>query len=171
MKSQGIWEFPMVWLVHTVVTWPKMRLWQISTLFETFGSDGSLQDTLKVSNRHYLKLSDSLFETFLIRTCNSFGFGFEKFQKFQITYLISSLIWKFQISNKWDLKQDVQFQLCIKPTGFLVKTRSLLPIAVEIIDLNDVEISVEKLWSLCILNSLAKVLATALESTNGFLGN
>ena len=43
-----------------------------------------------------------------------------KFQKFQIAHLISSLIWKFQISNKWDLKQDVRFQLCIKPTGFLV---------------------------------------------------
>ena len=39
---------------------------EISGLFETFGSDGSLQDTLKVSIRHYLKLSDSLFETFLI---------------------------------------------------------------------------------------------------------
>ena len=33
-----------------------MRLWEISGLFETFESDGSLQDTLKVSNRHALKL-------------------------------------------------------------------------------------------------------------------
>ena len=135
MKSHSIWEFLVFWLVDTVVTWPKMRLWEISGLFETFGSDGSLQDTLKVSNRHYLKLFDSLFETFLILTCNSFGFGFERFQKFQgfksfkrfqiaqkfqIAYLISSLIWKFQIYNKWDLNWDVRFQLCIKPTGFLV---------------------------------------------------
>ena len=43
-----------------------------------------------------------------------------KLQKFHIAHLISSLIWKFQISNKQDLKWDVQFQLCIKPTGFLV---------------------------------------------------
>ena len=47
--------------------------------------------------------------------------SFKKFQKkFQIAHLISSLIWKFQISKKWDLKRDVRFQLCIKPTGFLV---------------------------------------------------
>ena len=45
-----------------------------------------------------------------------------KFQKFQKQNLISSLIWKFQISNKWDLKWDVQFQPCIKPSGFIVET-------------------------------------------------
>ena len=55
MKSHSIWKFPVFWLVDTVVTWPKMRLWEISGLFETFGSDGSLQDTF-----------DALFETFLI---------------------------------------------------------------------------------------------------------
>ena len=47
MKSHSIWEFPVFWLVDTVITWPKMRFWEISGLFETFGSDGSLQDTLK----------------------------------------------------------------------------------------------------------------------------
>ena len=81
MKSHSISEFPVFWLVHTVITLPKMRLWEISGLFETFGGDGSLQDTLKVSNRHFLKPSDSLFETFVIWTYNSFGFRFEKFQK------------------------------------------------------------------------------------------
>ena len=87
----------------------KLQCWQHPTewLLTTNVNPGfiktflSLKDTSKVSNSS----------------------GFHKvssFKKFQITYLVSSLIWKFKISNKWNLKQDVWFQLCIKPTGFLV---------------------------------------------------
>ena len=84
MKSHSIWEFPVFWLVDTVVTWPKMRLWEISGLFETFGSDGSLHDTLKVSNRHNLKLFDSLFETFVI---------------WNLCYLNMQLIWSLDFTE------------------------------------------------------------------------
>ena len=124
MKSHSIWEFPVFWLVDTVVTWPKMRLWEISGLFETFWSDGSLQDTLKVSNRHYWKLFDSLFETFIIWTCNSFGvwisqrqvvcFGdldtkffdslFETFLIWNFCYLKTFVIWNFlPLKENFDL--------------------------------------------------------------------
>ena len=85
MKSHSIWEFPVFWLVDTVVTWPKMRLWEISGLFETFGSDGSLQDTLKVSNMHNLKwnflipyLKLFLYETFLFEHATHLVFGFHR---------------------------------------------------------------------------------------------
>ena len=83
MKSHSIWEFPVFWLVDTVVTWHKMELWEFSGLFETLGSDGSLQDTLKVSNRHNLKLLIPhlklfLYETFLFQHANHLVFGFHR---------------------------------------------------------------------------------------------
>ena len=84
MKSHSIWEFPVFWLVDTVVTWPKMRLWEISGLFETFGSDGSLHDTLKVSNRHNLKIFESLFETYVI---------------WNLCYLNMQLIWSLDFTE------------------------------------------------------------------------
>ena len=43
-----------------------------------------------------MKLSDSLFETFVIWTCNSFGFDFEKFQKVQ----------KFQIAHLFEVSSE-----------------------------------------------------------------
>ena len=105
MKSHSIWEFPVFWLVDTVVTWSKMRLWEISGLFETFGSDGSLQDTLKVSNRHYLKLFDSLFETFLI---------------WNLCYVNLQLIWCLDFTEVrcvfWRLRH------CLKLFGSLFET-------------------------------------------------
>ena len=100
MKSHSIWEFPVFWLVDTVVTWPKMRLWEISGLFETFGGDGSLQDTLKVSNRQNLKPFDFLFETFLIwNFCiykTHLVFGFHR-RRMCIFFRDLDTIWNFLI--------------------------------------------------------------------------
>ena len=41
MESHKVSEFPVFWSVKTEVTWLKIRLWEISWLSETFGSDGS----------------------------------------------------------------------------------------------------------------------------------
>ena len=61
---------------------------------------------------------DSLFETFVIWSCQLIWcFDFKEVRC--LFYWPKSYL-KVQVSNKRDLKQDVWFLLCIKPTGFLV---------------------------------------------------
>ena len=83
MKSHSIWEFPVFWLVDTVVTWPKMRLWEISGLFETLevmAPYRTLQkfqiDTIWNFLIPFLKFF--LFETFLFEHATHLVFGFHR---------------------------------------------------------------------------------------------
>ena len=48
MISYNIWEFPVFWLVNTVVIWLKMRPWEISGLMTPHNRMGFVLNSLGV---------------------------------------------------------------------------------------------------------------------------
>ena len=100
MISNNIWEFPLFWLVYTVVTWLKMRLWEISGLM-----------TLHRRERLLLTLGEWHFSTERVLFCTVWVSLSTKYGTKSENYIFRQFLWDFSMKRDCDFSNFVPYSM------------------------------------------------------------